>query len=124
MTNNQTVGSCPAHLSGTKRVLSIVQLQKRWRGAAAQQWSAAANLTRAKLVWSTSANGGSEFGSIRERYTTNKLHGCLSNSSISKLIGCVLPSIPTISSRAFALRTRTILSKRLSHRNGPQPANS
>jgi len=124
MTNNQTIGSCPAHLSGAKRVLSIVQFQKRWRGAAAQQWGAAANLTRAKLVWSTSAIGGSEFGSIRERYTTNKLHGCLSNSSISKLIGRVPSSIPTINSGAFALRTRTIHFKRLSHRNGHQPANS
>ena len=31
----------------------------------------------------TSAIVGSEFGSIREQNTTNKLHSCLSNSSIS-----------------------------------------
>src|SRR5215469_3029683 len=36
MTNNETTGYCPAHLSGAELVLYIVPFQKRHRGAIAR----------------------------------------------------------------------------------------
>ena len=69
MTNNQTTGYRPAHLSGADRCNTSSHSKSGGEVQLLNHSAQLSNLTGAELVWSTSTIGGSGFRSIREQDT-------------------------------------------------------